>query len=96
MLAVATTISDDKELVQLAVAQAGTALQFASEALQADPEVVRAAVAQDAYALRFASARLRADRGIVLDAVLPISSDPCDHSLLRHRHTGAEASPVCL
>jgi hypothetical protein len=52
-----------------AVAQNGSALRHASEALRSDREVVLTAVAQNGSALRYASEALQSDREVVLAAV---------------------------
>ena len=63
------TLQSDKGAVLAAVAQNGSALEFASKELQADKEVVLAAVAQDGTALRLASWELKSDKEVVLVAV---------------------------
>jgi hypothetical protein len=69
MLVRVRTVETSKEVVLVAVAQDGRALEYASEELRADKEVVLAAVAQDGRALRYASEGLTSDKEVVLAAV---------------------------
>lgn len=68
-LQVSNDLMNDRELVLLAVAQDGRALEYASKALRADKEVVLVAVAHAGFALISASDELRADKDVVLQAV---------------------------
>ena len=58
-----------RESLLAAVRRDGSALEFASLAIQNDREVVITAVEQNGYALQFASAALKNDREVVLAAV---------------------------
>ena len=60
----------DREVVLVALAENGNALQYASQALKADREVVLVALAQNGNALEHASVELKADWGVVLAAVV--------------------------
>ena len=62
-------LSNDKEIVKIAVSKSGCALRFASIELMADREIVKIAILQDALSLYFASTELRNDRELVLLAV---------------------------
>lgn len=62
-------ICEDAELVELAVAQNGFALEHASKELRACTQIVQAAVDSKGMALKFASADLQSERRIVLTAV---------------------------
>ena len=55
----------DKDVVLAAVAQNGSALEFAAEPLRADKDVVLAAVTQNLSALRFAAATLKKDTDVL-------------------------------
>lgn len=59
----------DKNIVALAVADFGEALDHASPTLQADRDIVSIAVAQSGFALTYASEELKNDIEIVLLAV---------------------------
>ena len=61
--------NSSKEFLLEVVKEAGGALEYASEELQADKEVVLEAVKQDGWALEYASDALRADKEVVLEAV---------------------------
>ena len=52
---------NNKEEVLRAIRRRGSALEYASEKLQADKEVVLAAVKQDGFALKYASEELKND-----------------------------------
>jgi uncharacterized membrane protein YqjE len=62
-------LSNDREIVKIAVSQTGYTLRFASIELMADREIVKHAVLQDGLSLYFASNELRNDREIVQLAV---------------------------
>jgi hypothetical protein len=59
----------DKEVVLLAMAHYGRALQWASQQLRKDKEVALAAVKQDPFALNWASESLRNDKELVIAAI---------------------------
>ncbi len=59
----------DKDVVLAAVSQNSSALEYASEELQADRDVVMVAVRQTGFALAYASNVLKADRAFMLEAV---------------------------
>ncbi|CAJ1397278.1 unnamed protein product [Effrenium voratum] len=62
-------LKDDQDLLLIAVAANGAALQYGSERMRNDRQVVMAAVLQCGHALEFASEELRMDREVVLTAV---------------------------
>jgi len=63
------SIKQDRELVKMAVKNAGTALGYAHRSLQADRRIVKVAVRSDGRALPFASIELRNDPQLVTMAL---------------------------
>ena len=59
----------DREVVLVALAENGNALQYASQKLKADKDIVLAAVEEDGVALQYASQALKVDKEVVLKAV---------------------------
>ena len=70
----------ERELVMVAVATAGSALQFASDALRADHSVVLAASRQNIGALRWAKGRiadlLQVAMALLLTALFAVLPSP--------------------
>ncbi len=62
-------IRGDREIVMVAVKEHGTALKYATNALQNDKQIVLEAVKNDGLALQYADKSLRNDREVVLVAV---------------------------
>lgn len=60
---------EDPEICLAAVAQRGTALQYAAQKLRAQRDFMQAALALDASTIRWAAEDLQHDRQLVLDAV---------------------------
>jgi hypothetical protein len=67
----------DRQIIMLAVAQNGYALQYAPLKFKGDKEVVLKAVRQYGRSLEFASKELKADKDVVLQAVQQYGNSLC-------------------